>query len=430
MDLLSYSCNMCGEQHRKYLSSSTNRTTCRKCGNLIELSPQINNIPRNNRFHINLNNRNSSHRNDPFNFDSDDEDNKDSEFTNTINSNLDSDFYDFNRYNGHNDYLPSRDTINHYEDLSELNDNFLADEFDQFYMGNIINNNRQSKPLKLTNTRYNFSNINLNKNTNNPFPRNSQRSLSTHHFNNNYNNYFNSTNLNNNRANNNSNNNQNNGMFSIQIANDNYDRYSAFHHRSNFGYRGEDSNIHNFDDLDDIIEHEIEYDLNLMSRRNEHNNPLRRSLELVGNLVIKPEKPKIKLEKIKMTKDLNTKNDGEKNESPACCICLAPMKLNQEVTLLKCQHLFHYKCLDKWVENKEICPFCRGKIEFAKINKKGKDKKEDVKVEDKKININSNLGAFNKNINIRPIIGDRKSNIIFSNKSIFNSINKNTKKKK
>ena len=40
--------------------------------------------------------------------------------------------------------------------------------------------------------------------------------------------------------------------------------------------------------------------------------------------------------------------------------------------------------MDKWVENKEVCPFCRGKIEFAKINQKGKDKKEDEKVENHK----------------------------------------------
>ena len=208
MDLLSYSCNMCGEQHKKYLSSSTNKTTCRKCGNLIELSSQINNLPRH---HINLNNRNNKKRSDPFNFDSEDEDNKDNEFN--INSNLESDFYDFNRYSSHNDYLPSRDINNYNEDFSELNDNMFADEFDQFYMGNIINNNNQSRPLKLTNTRYNFSNINLNKNSNSSFPRNNQRSLSTHHLNNN-NNYFNSINLNNNRPNNN----PNNGMFSIQIS--------------------------------------------------------------------------------------------------------------------------------------------------------------------------------------------------------------------
>ena len=119
-----------------------------------------------------------------------------------------------------------------------------------------------------------------------------------------------------------------------------------------------------------------------------------------------------------MTKDLYTKNDGNKNEIPVCCICLAQMKINQEVTLLKCQHLFHFNCLDKWVQNKEACPFCRGKIEFAKIQKK-----ENKKNDDNKIIINGNI--ININDIIRPTIGGRKTNIIKSNKSIFNSNNKN-----
>ena len=427
MDLLSFTCTMCGEHHTKYLPSSTNRTTCHRCGNLIELSSQINNQPINRRNHIDLNNRKKRRINEIINMDSDEEDNEPS--FNNININLQNDFYDFNRYSGHNDYLPSREnTNNSQEDLSELNDNIFMDEFDRFYSGNIINNNNQSRPLKLSNTRYNFSNININQGVNRPFPRPNQRSLSTHQVNsNNINNY-----LTNNRLNNNHNNNQNNGMFSIQIPNDNYDRYSAFNHRSNFGYRGEDSNIHNFDDLNDILQHEIENDLELMSRRNNNNN-LRRSIGLVGSLVIKAEKPKIKLEKIKMTKSLFTKNDGDKKEAPSCCICLTPMKINQDVTLLKCQHLFHYNCLDKWVENKEVCPFCRGKIEFAKINKKDKDKKEDQKVEDIKINnvnLNSNFNNVNKNINIRPIIGQRKTNIIKSNNNILNSNNKKNKNRK
>ena len=134
-----------------------------------------------------------------------------------------------------------------------------------------------------------------------------------------------------------------------------------------------------------------------MSRANNNNN-LSRSIGLVGSLVIKPDKPKIKLEKIKMNKSLYTKNDGDKNEAPSCCICLATMKINQDVTLLKCQHLFHFKCLEKWIENKEVCPFCRGIIEFAKINKKDKDKKEDQKVEDIKIN-NVNLNKKKENNN-------------------------------
>ena len=176
MDLLSFSCSMCGEFHKKYLPSSTNRTTCHKCGNLIDLSEQRNNRSLNNRNHINFNNNrnNNIRRNNFFNFNSD---NEDSEISNT-NNYLENDFYDFNRYSGHNDYLPSREnTNNSQDDLSELNDNVFMDEFDRYYSGNILNNNHQSSPLRLSNTRYNFSNININQGTNRPFARLNQRSF-------------------------------------------------------------------------------------------------------------------------------------------------------------------------------------------------------------------------------------------------------------
>lgn len=420
MDVRIFSCSMCGERHRKYLPGSTSITTCHKCGNLIEFTsnPHLRNRANDN------NNGNIRRRNNFIGFN--DNDDVEASNNNNINSNyLDDDFYDFNRYSGHDDYLPSRRDIERDgDDLSELNDNLLSDEFDRFYSGNILNNNPQSRVFHQTNTRYNFSNVNLNQGSNRPFQRFNQRSLSTNQASNNNrnNNSNNRSNNRNNNSNSNSNNNQNSGMFSIQIPNDSYDRYSALHHRSNFGYRGEDNVLHDFDDLLDLsIQNEMEYDLELMSRANP--NPLSRSIGLVGSLIIKPEKPKIKLEKTKMTKDLYTKNDGNKNELPVCCICLAPMKLNQEVTLLKCQHLFHFSCLDKWVQNKEACPFCRGKIEFAKIKKKNNDKKEDFKIV-----INGN--TININNLVKPIIGDRKTSIIRSNNSILNSNNKKNNKSK
>ena len=115
--------------------------------------------------------------------------------------------------------------------------------------------------------------------------------------------------------------------------------------------------------------------------------------------------------------------------------------------MLKCQHLFHYKCLDQWVQNKEACPFCRGKIEFATVIKKVEDKKvedkkvedkkvEDKKVEDKKVenkkvndkknnakdkrNLNKNFGELNR-IGVRPVLGNRKTNIIRANNNILNN---------
>ena len=220
------------------------------------------------------------------------------------------------------------------------------------------------------------------------------------------------------------------GMFSIQIANDNYDRMSAYHHRSNFGFprannrNRASNNINNYRYLDNItedfdLEDELEADLELMSIMGNNNNNINHGIGLLANLLIQPEKPKIKLKKIKMCKDLYTKNDAGKLEKPTCCICLVPMKIGDDIVLLKCQHLFHFNCLEKWIETKEVCPFCRGKIEFGTIKKK-EDKKEDKKVEDKKISENKN-----KIKDAKPIIQKDKN---FNNKSLFNT--KKTKNKK
>ena len=118
-----------------------------------------------------------------------------------------------------------------------------------------------------------------------------------------------------------------------------------------------------------------------------------------------------------MCKDLYTKNDQGKLEKPTCCICLVPMKIGDDIVLLKCQHLFHFNCLEKWIETKEVCPFCRGKIEFGTIKKK-----EDKKVEDKKISENKN-----KTNETKPII-NKKENKKINDNSIFNTKKKKSKK--
>jgi len=161
---------------------------------------------------------------------------------------------------------------------------------------------------------------------------------------------------------NNNNNNfhiNNTGMFRLSINNDNYDRYSAYRR-----------NLQNpmmlriiYDDLNDDI-NEMEDEIEHLINRN-----------LVSNVIkeIQP-KPKPKLKKEKMSKKLWVKNEKGVLEAPSCCICLNVMKEKCDVTKLKCNHLFHYKCLQKWIENKEVCPFCRGKIEF-KVEKKKSVKK-------------------------------------------------------
>ena len=365
---IEFQCNMCGERHNKILPMSTDLTACHRCGNLINIS------------HLQKIQRRRNRRN---NFNYDDEDdyyNNNYENEDNYNNNyLDDDFYDFDRYESHEDYLP--------------NPNRRNPSFNR-------NNNNNNRRRQGDNRPF----VNSNRNRNNS-----------------------------------------SGMFQIQIPNDSYNRISAFSRRSNFGVDGNINNIFNL--LDEFnFEDELNYDLDLMSR--ERNVAQNNNINLINlnSLFAKPEKEKIKLKKIKMSKKLYTKNENGKIEQPTCCICLATMKVNDDIVLLKCQHYFHFKCLDKWVETKEECPFCRGKIEFGKVkdvvdkmkkeDKKIEDKKiEDKKVEDKKIEEDKKVEdkkvedkkvedkkIEDKKIN-KPIIKDERKN----NFGNFNNDNKNRK---
>ena len=42
-----------------------------------------------------------------------------------------------------------------------------------------------------------------------------------------------------------------------------------------------------------------------------------------------------------------------------CVICLHPLKEKQETAYLECQHVFHKKCITKWLSYKNECPICK-----------------------------------------------------------------------
>jgi hypothetical protein len=44
-----------------------------------------------------------------------------------------------------------------------------------------------------------------------------------------------------------------------------------------------------------------------------------------------------------------------------CPICLNEIDLEdtESIVKLKCLHVFHYKCIDKWFQLKKTCPVCR-----------------------------------------------------------------------
>ena len=50
------------------------------------------------------------------------------------------------------------------------------------------------------------------------------------------------------------------------------------------------------------------------------------------------------------------------NNLNECIICLEDMKFNDDLILVKCSHIYHKECLEKWMVRRSVCPLCDIKI--------------------------------------------------------------------
>ena len=72
------------------------------------------------------------------------------------------------------------------------------------------------------------------------------------------------------------------------------------------------------------------------------------------------------LKKEKMTKKYIDKN----KEGYECTICLEKIKLNEDINILKCSHIFHYKCIEELINhNNNKCPNCRADLKTGENQK-------------------------------------------------------------
>lgn len=51
-------------------------------------------------------------------------------------------------------------------------------------------------------------------------------------------------------------------------------------------------------------------------------------------------------------------NDGQAE----CSICMDNVEIGTEVTVLPCQHWFHFECIESWLKEHDTCPHCRKPI--------------------------------------------------------------------
>jgi len=62
---------------------------------------------------------------------------------------------------------------------------------------------------------------------------------------------------------------------------------------------------------------------------------------------------------------------SDENEREACSICMIPFQIKDFLRIMPCnsKHLFHQKCIDKWLSHNKACPTCRKEITMKLVQK-------------------------------------------------------------
>ena len=141
---------------------------------------------------------------------------------------------------------------------------------------------------------------------------------------------------------------------------------------------------------------------------------------------------KKQIETIEYTKKL------EENFGDKCTICMDGFKIGINIYKTPCEHIFHFKCFDKYLnginkEDKLVCPNCNQNLLINKKYIKLRAKRTDVKnqkilnKESKSNEIVINNSITNKGIKDKEKEVDKERIEIIHVKKIANNINKDTR---
>ena len=64
------------------------------------------------------------------------------------------------------------------------------------------------------------------------------------------------------------------------------------------------------------------------------------------------------LQKTVFAGEIDTEKTSKMN-SGECAVCLATYLKDEELVTLKCMHVFHVSCIEKWLKKEDQCPLCR-----------------------------------------------------------------------
>ena len=55
------------------------------------------------------------------------------------------------------------------------------------------------------------------------------------------------------------------------------------------------------------------------------------------------------------------------NNNYKCMICLSNFKIGDKESILPCLHIFHSKCIEKWILRAKTCPICKFDISLESL---------------------------------------------------------------
>jgi hypothetical protein len=108
----------------------------------------------------------------------------------------------------------------------------------------------------------------------------------------------------------------------------------------------------NVQNLDDYYQEELENELE-EEEENDHNNIMKKKSEII-----------LDMDEFQYKHIL--KYSSRKEDS--CAICLQKFKGTDIIKEFYCKHIFHKKCLLKWLQNSNLCPLCKYNL-IDEINK-------------------------------------------------------------
>lgn len=61
-----------------------------------------------------------------------------------------------------------------------------------------------------------------------------------------------------------------------------------------------------------------------------------------------------------------------------CLICLDKIVESDFIRMTYCTHIFHYNCIDNWLEKNKVCPACRSDLDDITLKKITTNKKDSL----------------------------------------------------